>query len=153
MASIAELFAAAKKTTPQAPQEAEPLPLFLKEKKPGAPVLTMIESAKGESRGQSHPVLGLEETERRLGATTVGATVAAGLPKTKASETWDLAANSFESDLCLMRDPTDPEVCWLAVRHLDCTHPPILIHRLPWLLWDHPDAPTGTECPSPSEDY
>jgi hypothetical protein len=54
--------------------------------------------------------------------------------------TWHEALNSFESSLCVMRDPKEPEVIWLAVRAERAGLPPILIHRLPWLLWDHPAA-------------
>jgi hypothetical protein len=54
--------------------------------------------------------------------------------------TWHEALNSFESSLCVMRDPNEPEVVWLAVRAERAGLPPILIYRLPWLLWDHPAA-------------
>jgi len=54
--------------------------------------------------------------------------------------TWHEALNSFESSLCVMRDPKEPEVVWLAVRAERAGLPPILLHRLPWLLWDHPAA-------------
>jgi len=56
------------------------------------------------------------------------------------AEAWGTVLGCTERDLCLMRDPTDPETCWLAVRHQECDHAPILIMRLPWLLWEHPTA-------------
>ena len=54
--------------------------------------------------------------------------------------TWHEATNSFESSLCVMRDPNEPEVIWLAVRADREGLPPILLHRLPWMLWDHPTS-------------
>jgi hypothetical protein len=52
--------------------------------------------------------------------------------------TWHEALNSFETSLCVMRDPKEPEVIWLAVQAERNGLPPILIHRLPWCLFDHP---------------
>ena len=59
--------------------------------------------------------------------------------------TWHAALNAFESELCLMRDPTDSDVAWLAVKSYRAGMPPILIHRLPWTLWDQPHKPTDRE--------
>ena len=59
--------------------------------------------------------------------------------------TWHAALNAFETELCLMRDPTDSEVAWLAVKSYRSGMPPILIHRLPWTLWDQPHTPTDQE--------
>lgn len=56
------------------------------------------------------------------------------------TQTWNAALNAFESELCVMRDPQDSEVVWLAVKSYRDGMPPILIHRLPWTLWDHPAA-------------
>jgi hypothetical protein len=52
--------------------------------------------------------------------------------------TWHEAMNAFESQLCAMRDPLDSDVIWLAIRADRDGLPPILIHRLPWTLWDYP---------------
>ena len=60
-------------------------------------------------------------------------------------ETWHEAMNSFESSLCVMRDPQDSDVVWLAIRPDRDGLPPILIHRLPWTLWDYPHAPTDRQ--------
>jgi len=60
-------------------------------------------------------------------------------------QTWHAALNAFETELCLMRDPTDSEVAWLAVRSYRAGMPPILLHRLPWILWDQPHNPTDRE--------
>ena len=60
-------------------------------------------------------------------------------------ETWHEAMNSFESQLCVMRDPADSDVVWLAIRPDREGLPPILIHRLPWTLWDYPSKPTDRQ--------
>ena len=60
-------------------------------------------------------------------------------------ETWHEAMNSFESQLCVMQDPQDSDVVWLAIRPDRDGLPPILIHRLPWTLWDYPHAPTDRQ--------
>ena len=59
--------------------------------------------------------------------------------------TWHEATNAFESQLCVMRDPQDSDVIWLAIRADRDGLPPILIHRLPWTLWDYPHAPTDSQ--------
>jgi hypothetical protein len=59
--------------------------------------------------------------------------------------TWHEALNAFESQLCLMRDPIDPGVVWLAVRPIREGLPPILINRLPWAFWNYPTEPTDQE--------
>jgi hypothetical protein len=60
-------------------------------------------------------------------------------------ETWHEATNAFESSLCVMRDPQDSDVVWLAIRADRDGLPPILLHRLPWTLWDYPHAPTDRQ--------
>jgi hypothetical protein len=57
-------------------------------------------------------------------------------------KTWHEAMNAFESQLCVMRDPLDSVVIWLAIRADRDGLPPILIHRLPWTLWDYPGKAT-----------
>lgn len=59
--------------------------------------------------------------------------------------TWHQAMNSYETDLVVMRDPSEPEVAWLAVRPERSDLPPILLHRLPWAIWNYPTAPTETQ--------
>jgi phosphatidate phosphatase APP1 len=58
---------------------------------------------------------------------------------------WHAASNAFETELCVMRDPTDSEAVWLAIRPYRDGMPPILLHRLPWLLWDYPHQPTDSQ--------
>jgi hypothetical protein len=59
--------------------------------------------------------------------------------------TWHEAMNAFESQLCVMRDPQDSGAVWLAIRADRDGLPPILLHRLPWTLWDYPHAPTANQ--------
>jgi hypothetical protein len=59
--------------------------------------------------------------------------------------TWHEAMTAFESQLCVMRDPNEPEIIWLAVRPNRQGLPPILLHRLPWVLWNYPHPPTENE--------
>jgi len=59
--------------------------------------------------------------------------------------TWHEAMTAFESQLCVMRDPNEPEIIWLAVRPNRQGLPPILLHRLPWVLWNYPHPPTEKE--------
>jgi hypothetical protein len=65
----------------------------------------------------------------------------------KEEATWHEALNSFESSLCVMRDKDEPEVIWLAVRAERAGLPPILLHRLPWLLWDYPMTINDSDIP------
>jgi len=92
-------------------------------------------------RGQATPVTGPPE-ERALATTqgeTIDITPADADPATTA---WHAAMTSLESELVIMRDPQEPEVCWLALRAVDSPkRPPLLLHRLPWTLWDHPQTP------------
>ena len=59
--------------------------------------------------------------------------------------TWHEALNAFKSQLCVMRDSMDSDVVWLAVRPDRRDLPPILLHRLPWAIWNYPTAPTETQ--------
>jgi hypothetical protein len=61
------------------------------------------------------------------------------------TQTWHAALNAFESELCVMRDPMDSEAVWLAIRPYRDGMPPILLHRLPWVLWNYPHPPTENE--------
>jgi hypothetical protein len=63
----------------------------------------------------------------------------------KEVETWHEALNAFESSLCVMRDPKEADVVWLAIRPDREGLPPLLVHRLPVLLWDHPTATYRSE--------
>ncbi len=55
---------------------------------------------------------------------------------TPAVAAWHQAMNAFDSELCLMRDPLNPEFAWFAVRFADQPQNPILLHKLPF--WEHP---------------
>jgi hypothetical protein len=78
--------------------------------------------------------------ERSLSATQGEAIPMTPSNATAEERTWHEACNAFESELCVMRDPQDSESVWLAVRPNRQGLPPILIHRLPWTLWEHPAA-------------
>jgi hypothetical protein len=54
-----------------------------------------------------------------------------------ATTAWHAATNAFESELCLMRDPTDSERGWLALR-LDGQEQPLLLKS--FMLFDHPQT-------------
>ena len=83
--------------------------------------------------------------ERSLSQTSAEAIPMVPINADPEQTTWHAALNAFESELCLMRDPVDSEVAWLAVRPYRDGMPPILIHRLPWILWDQPHTPTDQE--------
>lgn len=95
-----------------------------------------------QSRGQRTEIRGPQEPEPRNLARTAGE----GIDMTPAAAdaetaTWHAAMSAFETDLVVMRDPAEPEVCWLALRPLRSGLPPILLHRLPWGLMGHPATP------------
>lgn len=103
-------------------------------------VLTSHALPKGENRGQATEIKGPEPIERSLGET-----VGQGVPMVPVNAdaptaAWHFALQALETELCAMRDPREPEVVWLALRHADKPElPPLLLHRLPILLWAHPD--------------
>ncbi len=59
--------------------------------------------------------------------------------------TWHAASNAFETELCVMRDPQDLESVWLAIKPYRAGMLPILLHRLPWLMWEYPHQPTDNQ--------
>lgn len=83
--------------------------------------------------------------ERSLSATQGEAIPMTPSNATAEERTWHEACNAFESELCVMRDPQDSEAVWLAVKSYRAGMPPILLHRLPWILWDQPHQPTDRE--------
>jgi hypothetical protein len=83
--------------------------------------------------------------ERSLSQTSGEAIPMVPINADEMTTTWHAALNAFESELCLMRDPTDSDVAWLAVKSYRTGMPPILLHRLPWTLWDQPHTPTDQE--------
>jgi len=78
--------------------------------------------------------------ERSLSATQGEAIPMVPLNADPETQTWHAALNAFETELCVMRDPVDSEAVWLAVKSYRDGMPPILLHRLPWILWEHPAA-------------
>jgi hypothetical protein len=49
---------------------------------------------------------------------------------------WHSALNSFSSELCIVNDPKDPEMAWLAIKMKDKNLQPLLLHQFPF--WEHP---------------
>ncbi|NQX00105.1 hypothetical protein HQ447_05550 [bacterium] len=92
-----------------------------------------------ESRGQATPIAGPPEP-RGLGARVGEALTVLPAGADSATTMWHEALNAFETELVVLRDPVEPEVCWLAVR-LGNGLPPALLHRLPWPLANHPGCP------------
>jgi len=62
-----------------------------------------------------------------------------------AMQTWHSAQNALDSELCVMRDPQDLEAVWLAIKPYRAGMLPILLHRLPWLMWEYPHQPTDNQ--------
>jgi len=144
MATIAEIIAAKKRaTTPAAPQseQADPVleaainridPPSLGKRRAGLvlsastplPAAVVAEKAHhAELRSLSQP----------QGEAVPVLPVAADA----ATTAWHQAINAFESELCLMRDPTDSERGWLALR-LDGQAQPLLLKS--FMLFDHPQT-------------
>lgn len=94
---------------------------------------------KGEPRGQATPIGGPEQ--RALAATEGELINLCPVDATQEQDAWHAAMTALEADLCVMRDPKDPEACWLALTSTTEGSAPLLLHRLPWLLYDAP----GTE--------
>jgi|LakMenE01Jun11ns_1017448.scaffolds.fasta_scaffold9956035_10 hypothetical protein len=87
----------------------------------------------------SQPVEVLWEPENR----TLGSNAGEGVPMVPANpsaaiETWHHIVNSLASYLCIMSDPQDPEVAWLAIRARGQEQFPILIQRFAY--WEHPNT-------------
>lgn len=60
---------------------------------------------------------------------------------------WNQASVGLESELVVMSDPADPTVCWLALRPVKGRTLPLLLHRLPLSLWEHPQTPRPGDAP------
>lgn len=95
----------------------------------------------GEPRGQATPIGGPEE--RALSATSGEVIDMTPVGADPATVAWHAAQSALESDLCVMRDPSDPEACWLALTSAGPDRQPLLLHRLPWLLYEAPATATG----------
>lgn len=100
----------------------------------------LVVSAKPLPAPATTPQQPAQPEERSLSATAGEAIPMTPSNADAETQTWHAALNAFESELCVMRDPMDSEVVWLAVKSYRDGMPPILIHRLPWTLWEHPAA-------------
>ena len=114
---------------------------------PGKPVTrSMVLSAKPSEPQQDadgYPPVWLTKEPRSLSMTA-----GEGIDQTPSGATteqtiWHQALNSLDTELCIMRDKDEPEVCWLAVTR--AAQLPILLHRLPWVFREAPHVPTATE--------
>lgn len=101
-------------------------------------VLTKDMPAAPESRGQRTPVRGPEDMERALGAKQGELFNMCPPNANSATQAWHQARVALASDLVIITDPDEPEVCWLALRPERGQLEPLLLHRLPWTLYDHP---------------
>jgi len=101
--------------------------LILNRNMPGSP----------EPRGQATPIAG-PDLPRSLGATEGETIDVTPLEADECIKDWHKAVNAFATDLCIMRDPVDPERAWLAVRLEEAPRHPLLIKDL--LIFDHPLA-------------
>jgi hypothetical protein len=107
----------------------------------------LILTDKQPPRTEQPPPLPTQPEERAL-STTAGEMIdtapATSDPQVAA---WNQAAVGLESELVVMSDPTDPTVCWLALRPSKGRPLPLLLHRLPWTLWEHPQTPRTEDAP------
>jgi hypothetical protein len=142
MPTIAELIAAKKAAAAQAesPAPAPQSPLG----KPRTAGLVLTKDMpkgmeNGEPRGQRTPIAETLPNQMEKRSLSEADGEAIPLTPTNASAAvsmWHEAMNAFQSDLCLMRDPNNPEYAWFAVRLDHLPSDPILLHRLP--LYEHP---------------
>lgn len=94
------------------------------------------DSPNGEKRGQATPIKGPEDDRRSLSATEGEAIPMTPMEADASVTAWHAALNAFESELCLMTDPQDPERAWIAVRLDGQEQWPILLKSFP--LYEHP---------------
>lgn len=125
MPTISELLAAQQAARQGKPQRPPAASMILKQE--AQPSRPSTPTSNPSPRSLSRP------SGEAIDMTPVGAD--------EETATWHKALNAYDSTLCLMRDPYEPEVVWLAVRAERPNLPPILIHRLPWVIYDHPHTP------------
>ena len=140
MPTIAQILAAKKSATAKADPEADALDARL------APVKPAVATAARKQAGiilskelppaQAIPIVGPQDDRRSLGSSEGETIDLTPMTATQAEATWHAAVNSFETELCLMRDPLDPERAWIAVRMDGQEQWPILLKSLP--LYEHP---------------
>lgn len=146
MPTIAELIAAKKAAEQAAAAQAEspaPAPQSPLGKPRTAGLVLTKDMPKGmengEPRGQRTPIA--ETLPNQMDRRSLSEADGEAIPLTptnasKAVSMWHEAMNAFQSDLCLMRDPNNPEFAWFAVRLDHLPSDPLLLHRLP--LYEHP---------------
>jgi hypothetical protein len=55
---------------------------------------------------------------------------------TQPQQMWNQALNAFASEMCVVNDPVDRELVWIALRINGTEERPLLLYRLPY--WEHP---------------
>lgn len=146
MPTIAEILAAraSNKTAPAAKRETLTEKLELKEAidridpagkhKPAGLVLN--KELPPAPKDTAPPSLLLEPEQRSLCRTEGEAIPMVPLSADQVESRWHEALNAFESELCLMTDPKDPERGWLALRLSGQEDWPMLLKSFP--LYQHP---------------
>lgn len=89
----------------------------------------------------SAPAPEIKKTEEKVEERSLSQTYGQGInqvPLTASPETaaWHSALNSFSSELCIVNDPQNLEIAWLAIKMKDKNLQPILLHQFPF--WEHP---------------
>lgn len=131
MATIAEIIAA--REAAKVASNTSPAP-----KQPGKPTsvgLVLTKALPPEPKTAESPMLPLVD-RRSLSEPEGEAIPMTPMDAPPSIQSWHQAMNAFQTDLCLVRDPLNPEYAWLAVRFEDQPSNPILLHKL--ILWEHP---------------
>jgi hypothetical protein len=131
MPTIAEIIEAKRAAALAAPQAAIP-----PGKRAGALGLVVTKTTLDapESRGQRTPVRGPEEDMFRALGATQGELIPMTPPGADATtRAWHEARVALEGELCVVDDPDEADVCWLALRPCRGRHATLLLHRLPWV--------------------
>lgn len=79
----------------------------------------------------------IEEAEERNLSQTMGHGIDhTPVNATQPQQMWNEALNAFASEMCIVNDPKDPEMAWIALRLNGTEERPLLLYRLPY--WEHP---------------
>ncbi len=77
-----------------------------------------------------------EADERNLSQTSGHGVDHTPVMATETQQAWNQALNSFASEMCIVSDPKDPEMAWIALRINGQEERPLLLYRLQY--WQHP---------------
>jgi hypothetical protein len=82
------------------------------------------------------------DPRRELGAMEPGERIPMNhAPQGTPDALWISAVHSFQTDLCIIMEPSPSPFAWLAVSRKHSTQEPILIHRLPLANLSHANNP------------